>query len=451
MVYTAEQTRAARILSLTDVYYRNMWQEHRELGYATKGGSKYEINIANDFPDKEGTQVALMHEIGHLYYGHCDKTDLVKEFKDIERICKENNRSFKRVMRSYSGPHNFVNIAMDMQINSTLLTRKNIRTLVDAGFTPCTPELYNIEIPDDELNFRSYYLPLILKVMEEQPENETSTSGTDEAAGDSIPEADVMQDLPESISAFDDEEDLSDDILDSIMDEEYSSGSEKGLEDNVALRTTVGREMGLTVIGDGTDSDLSLSVQELSDKVIKKFLLSILGKTAGMVPNVIKSHNRGTRNDGSGILHTMPKRVKAVHKKKLGILVDVSGSMGHEDLIKAISTIRETAPNLDPSSVVVTWNRKLVEEWTIMDMPQSFRTNGGTDLAEGITYLDEKGCEEIIIYSDLFTNMSSLIHAAEQSKANVNTIWLTCLDDDKITDKDLIRYIKANEKMIRVK
>ena len=84
--FTNLQKKANRKLALTKVKYRNMWNGEGELGYTSCGRNCYEINIAQDAPSEEVKAVVLIHEVGHIYYGHND-VDYKKEFKTIEGLC----------------------------------------------------------------------------------------------------------------------------------------------------------------------------------------------------------------------------------------------------------------------------------------------------------------------------------------------------------------------------
>jgi len=171
MRYTPYQKKVMNYLGLAKVAYRNMWNKDHQLGYVSPDKPFDKINIAKDFPDRDVKEIALLHECGHIYFNHTS-VDTKKEIKSIRAIFKELNRDFLLIMQ-YGGPMSFLNIAMDFEVNSKLLTIANVKH-INSFVKICTPEAYDIPVLD---SFRDYYRPLIEKLPEGKVESLMVGSG----------------------------------------------------------------------------------------------------------------------------------------------------------------------------------------------------------------------------------------------------------------------------------
>lgn len=464
--YTDYQKKVLRELGLCKVNRRKMYADMGQLGYCSKGGIKYDVNIASDAPE-DVTDVVLLHELGHIFYGHVDLVDQKKEFQDIEQLCKDLGRDFKALMYVYNGPHDFLNICMDLQINSTILTHGNIEIMKNFGFGLCTPESFNIDLQDayngrEKGSFRSYYKPLIEIVPPEDEQNAQDQldqlneiiKNLKDAIGNQkggngkpgVGPGAGMQDLPSTGNlAFDD--DLSEELQDALQDEDYVGGdtkknrndkvedgpggkhgtvndyvdanetkndnAENGKSDDVKPR--------VPIHGLGT-GDTEIEVATVApDAAIMEFLEAITEVKRQYKHDVLKHYNRGSRVNPDGILYTSTKARRNNEKKKLGILIDVSGSMNSDSLLSAINSIDQA--NIDDQSIVAAWDTELKAEFLVTDIPDTLQAMGGTDMAAGLKYLVGKDMKHIIIYSDFGTNMTTLIEEAEAAKQQGCTLY----------------------------
>ena len=66
--FTNLQKKANRMLGMTKVKYRNMYNSEGNIGYTCNGRNCYEINIAQDIESEDVKAVVLIHEVGHIYY-----------------------------------------------------------------------------------------------------------------------------------------------------------------------------------------------------------------------------------------------------------------------------------------------------------------------------------------------------------------------------------------------
>ena len=114
--------------------------------------------------------------------------------------------------------------------------------------------------------------------------------------------------------------------------------------------------------------------------------------------------NRGSRDRSSGVIYNSLKQAPQRKRKKLGILVDISGSMDISTIQNAAQSLKDCAPVLDKGSKFVTWNTDLGQEFPILDIPEQIRVGGGTDMVAGINYLVKQGFTDIVVYSDFETS-----------------------------------------------
>src|SRR5574344_1920689 len=160
MKLTRTQKKAMKELALCKVVRRKMWRTEKQLGYTNTSANRryYDINIANDTGSREVEDIVLLHESGHCYFGHND-LDIKEELLLVKSMCDGAGIPFSATLL-YGGPMRFLNIAMDLEINSKLLTVGNIKAMKKFGFELCTPEGFQIETGE---SYRSYYMPLLEK------------------------------------------------------------------------------------------------------------------------------------------------------------------------------------------------------------------------------------------------------------------------------------------------
>lgn len=454
MKYTPLQRKVLREKSMSKVIYRAMFKSEGQLGYSSKGKrNHYDINIASDAPDKEVKAIVLMHELGHLYYNHVDAVDLKKEFKDIKEIFKKNDIPFSRIL-VYGGPMSFVNICMDFQINTTILTIANNRYMDKAGVGICSPEKFKVELLGD---FREYYEPMILRLKDMKSEDDLSEEEKKALR-------DLMKDLPSKPSAFDG--DFDEELQDALMDEDYQEGNSKATSDNKSGESTVGKE------GDKNDSENHSTSSDLSEggegqgqshsvrgnveivnntsDEIRKFLKSIVNSSMEFNRDSLRHHNHGTRRNNYGILYSSRKRKMDVNTKKLGILIDVSGSMDATNVLKALSTLKNDMNCVSSDSKVVTWDTSFCEEFDIRKIPDSVRLGGGTDMARGAQYLAENKFDTIVVFSDMGTDIPSLTKVIKDYHLDCYSIVVDS-NDYLRNNGEYQHYVSSNKKVIELK
>lgn len=475
MEYTKYQLDALRYKGYSKVFFhKNMYRQEHCLGYSISGSPYDLIHIAEDCPTEDIKKIVILHEVGHIVYSHV-YVNIKKEIKFIKSIFESNGVPYQSIMK-FGGPMQFLNICMDLEVNTKLLSKGNINTM-NEYFKICTPEIFGVPVLD---NFRDYYPPLIEKLKKElaKESSEKSNSkvdsdeqnpssgglgdifdkdsenggnnseeGTQGGRGNSNNETkdiedalrDMLRDIRESVSPFDDEFKDDKDISNALQKESYSNDNLKekknqnknipsqdvmealGIEDSPNREDSQGRAYSNRKSNEDTDTLPKYDVIPNDNRCIQRFLNKILGSTNKYLPDSMSIHNRGTRGN-SNILYSSLKRKHTVDKVKLGILIDVSLSMRTEEVLKAIGTFQKSTNIIDNNSNVVLWDDRLIDEFNIRRIPNKVKTGTYTDIASGMEYLAKKGYKDILVYSDYFTNMREVNKVVKKYGLRVRSI-----------------------------
>lgn len=494
MKYTTFQKKVMNYLGLAKVSYDNIWTRAHQLGYVTPDSPFDKIHIAKDFPDRDVKYIALLHECGHVYFNHTS-VDSKEEIKRIKEIFTECGKDFSMIMM-YGGPMNLLNIAMDLVVNSKLLTLANVKH-INQFVTICTPESYNLPVYDD---FRDYYKPLIERLPDgkmqisqmsisisqqgqsgNKSNNKSSGSGngknSDNNSGDngnSLPKlTEGLEDIMKGVSGFD--KDLDEDIKKALREEGYRSGDSKDSKSNgneeestvenevdqadIEADTSINERTNSSKnIGSGHSIRGNITIKENSSAEIKNFLSKILKPSMVYLPDSMKHYNRGTRPNSSGILYNSIRRRNKMDKKTLGVLIDCSGSMNSESIITALSSLKSSLDVVSKDSLVAVWDTSLCAEFPITKIPSSVPCGGGTDMASGLKYLvNKKNCTEVVVYSDMWTDIKPMTKLIKEKNINVYTIEAIDNENNRVSNsrdsesKNWEEYYKANRDYIVVK
>ena len=443
MKLTRTQKKAMKELALCKVVRRKMWRKERQLGYTSTSANKryYDINIANDTGSRDVEDIVLLHEIGHCYFGHND-LDIKEELLLVKSMCDGAGLPFSATLL-YGGPMRFLNIAMDLEINSKLLTVGNIKAMKKFGFELCTPEGFQIDTGE---SYRSYYMPLLEKARAFM-DKMSSGSGDGEEESDGDGDGDEEKDKGKSGGGKskgkgngkgndagdripgiknDTGDDLSSDspltgieeIDDALLKEGYIGGDIKAKDKSNKSDTSTVKEKEKEIeeaeesnssknrdIGNSKAFTSTITIEaENTPKEIEKFLRSIIGNAYDFLMDPMRLWNRGSRDRSSGVIYNSLKQAPQRKRKKLGILVDISGSMDISTIQNAAQSLKDCAPVLDKGSKFVTWNTDLGQEFPILDIPEQIRVGGGTDMVAGINHLVKQGFTDIVVYSDFETS-----------------------------------------------
>lgn len=480
MQLTKTQKKAMKELALCKVVRRKMWRTEKQLGYTNTSANKryYDINIANDTGSREVEDIVLLHEIGHCYFGHND-LDIKEELLLVKSMCDGEGIPFSSTLM-YGGPMRFLNIAMDLEINSKLLTVGNIKAIKKFGFELCTPEGFGIEVGE---SYRSYYLPLLKKVKmmavsplgsgDKKDKNKNDGSGDEEEnkgkGKGKGKEGDTGTKIPGTRN--DTGDDLSSDspltgveeIDDALLKEGYIGGDIKSRDkSNKSDVSTVkereeeieraeggnGTVHGGKGIGKSGSTSSTITIEaENTPKEIEKFLRSIIGNSYDFLMDPMRLWNRGSRDRSSGVIYNSLKQAPQKKRKKLGILVDISGSMNILTIQNAAQSLKDCAPVLDKGSRFVTWNTNLGQEFPITNIPDQIRVGGGTDMVAGIEYLVKQGFTDIVVYSDFETANLETVNPKGYRLYSIVVGGLHTNSDAKIFNA----YLSKNKKVLLLK
>ena len=522
MFYTDFQREAMRFVGLAKVHYKNMWKKNQALGYVTPGSPYDNIYIAKDVDDDKIKKIALLHECGHIKYNHTS-VNMREEFKYVKSLFKKLNRPYS-LISVYGGPMGFCNIAMDLEVNSKLLTLANTRYMEQAKLELCTPESFDLEVME---SYRDYYIPLIEKIPEEDDEmkefeekikklledlikdispNQKGKSSAGQSGKDSSQEDEKKsgkgkgksgesEDADSGDGGSDSGEDKKDKKSGSGGDKENSDGDSDSGEDsdeddynddykyagdeadddesddeedgnvNEVIRedensddsandSESNRSMGKGYVKNG-----SLEVKDNCSAVIKNFLQKIVGSSMVYLPDSLKHYNRGSRDNSDGFLYNSIRKRNRTDKKRFGICIDISGSMNTESILTALGSLKSSLSVLDNNSVVVTWNEYLCEEFPITKVPKKVSKGGGTSMHRGLQYLVDKGCDNIVMYSDFETDIESMTSILKKSHVNMYSIVVSDGKSNKNSfypywggsQEDWKKFIKRNKDWLLVK
>lgn len=409
--FTNLQRKANRVLGLTKVKYRDMFNSEGQLGYTSKGKNCYDINIAQDVNSEDVKAIVLIHEVGHIYYGHND-IDFKKEFKTIEGLCYSLGYS-PIDLSFYGGYMHFLNIAMDFEVNTKLLTKSNIKKMVDFGCSPCIPQAMDIPFKG---SFREYYIPLLERI---SPEFRNMARALQKSLQS-------MQDLASAPSGFDSsltegEDGLDEESMSVIEDEEYSEGDFKAKEKNVVLISDVNSESNsFSRTGTATSK---VSVKEVSADVrLTAFLKKFVSHIQTRQNDMIRLYNRKTRGNVGNVLYSSHRLKREEGKKKIAVIIDVSGSMDLSIISVALRTLQSLLSTLNKDSKVITWTTQLEQEFPLTQISELVNVGGGTDMTSALEYVRGKGYNDIIVYSDFCTNLNSLGQLTDDMTESVHAV-----------------------------
>lgn len=441
MNFTPTQLKAIDELGMSTLIKRAMWVPERELGYCSRGKRSYDINIANDTGSNEGEICILLHELGHVYYGHMD-IDNRKELSNIKEFARSNNYNYIATMLFYGGPFSFLNIAMDLEVNTKLLTDDNINTIEDEiKVSLITRKKFDIDGNED--TFRDYYKPLF----------EYAKNNDAESLSEEVKKAikDLIEDLMESGSGVSTGDSDIDDLL---KKEDYVGGNDKSKRNNKEDSITVDDyESGLYSTVGTAEKKVEIS-EGSSSEDIKNFILSIIDydRTKDYKQDSIIHYNRGSRRNNDGLLYTTSRR-KVGNKrqsKKLGIVIDISGSMETTSVLSAVRSIKDIFNLIHRDSELITCNTKVAEKFPINNIPEKVMTGGGTDMAAGLKYFIENRFSDIVIYSDFETDMDTMIELANSNpKTRIYSIFVDNGWGDEYEEST--EWINRNKKVLHYK
>ena len=147
---------------------------------------------------------------------------------------------------------------------------------------------------------------------------------------------------------------------------------------------------------------LSIEDEESLITIFTRFLATLMQRRREFKADPLKHYNRHSRGDSSLMYSSVSKKVKS-GRVKLGILIDVSGSMPTHIVKMAVMSLKPLMSVLDPDSTVMLWDTSEVGRFKLRKFPDTIKEGGGTDLFGGVTRLRELGMKQIVVFSDFCT------------------------------------------------
>lgn len=157
-----------------------------------------------------------------------------------------------------------------------------------------------------------------------------------------------------------------------------------------------------TLPSDGISSEKLPVIETEPSENLARFLSALIDRRKKFKSDPLKHYNRNSRGTRDLMYSSISKKVKT-GQVKLGILLDVSGSIPVETVSLAVSTIKSLVPLLDRNSVVLMWNTSMVGTVDLYSLDEVKAGSGGTDLWGGVRWLRDNNYKCIVVYSDFMT------------------------------------------------
>ncbi len=167
-------------------------------------------------------------------------------------------------------------------------------------------------------------------------------------------------------------------------------------------------------------SFLSVKQKRLSE-CLRAFFSRILDRGKRFKIDSLKLYNRRCRQ--SDLMYSSISKKVMKSQERLGILVDVSGSMDLDTISTLINLLRDDLLSVFSSdSLVLCWDTQEVDRYLVSELPSRLRHGGGTRLAGGVDTLVSEGCKTIVVYSDFEDDMS-LSKACLEAKSSESKVF----------------------------
>lgn len=154
--------------------------------------------------------------------------------------------------------------------------------------------------------------------------------------------------------------------------------------------------------------------QRLLSECLTAFFSRILDRGKKFRLDSMKLYNRRCRQ--SDLMYSSISKKVTKTQDKLGILIDVSGSMDLDTISTLVNMLKDDLLLVFSSeSLVLCWDTGESERFLISETPKRLRHGGGTYLAGGVDTLVREGCKTIVVYSD-FCDSHDLTEACIKAK-----------------------------------
>ena len=465
MKLTPIQHKIFRELGMSKVFNKPLFKATpSQLGYTYRARRSYDITIADDLGDSKVRAIVLLHEIAHIFLGHMDE-NIPQELKNVKTLIKGMGVNYTKCMLFFGGPMTFLNIAMDLECNTKILTPENIKYVdnfleKESEGKLCTPEKYETVEKD---KFRDYYIPLVEYF--KKHESEMKISFTNAADGDlGISVSDVMNGLEddEEIKELLEEsgyqggndkndKDINKSKSSSNVEDEYEdidSLPENGREEKYSQKKKNSNDSNKQAGRGRSCNNVDISTED-PDKEIANFLTRIVRNSLEYKHDSFRHYNRGTRRSKEGVFYSSLKRKSHSNSRILSIVTDISGSINTSQLATAVQSVKLVFNKLHPSSELATCDTKICKVYPITNIPNVLNCGGGTDMAVGLKYFVDKNAQDIVLYSDLETDMYEMNKIIDNNP-NINFYTIVTGRSQNINDftKDEYYFLSKNKRVL---
>lgn len=396
-------------------------------------GKGYRICICEALEGEDLYDFVLMHEIGHIIFGHSElKTALDQELAE-EKI-KAVFSNLEKYFKSYSLPEIYqyfrsylFNMIRDFEVNSRLFTKEEFG-FMEKGLSDyrgektelCWPERYGfpVGLTDNE------YLLLVLENPEKFFRNSIADSG-DSGDGSGWLKPQDLKDFEKKVNDF----------IDKIKKEYEKQGSitreqlEKQAEEN---------DVNLRFTGDEDAEKITTQIADWSDyKDLERKIYSLLQKKEQVLEkrDQLWNYNRGRY--GTDVLVPKTRKIQKTRTPYLTVLLDISGSIAEMDVLGFCEVFKSLCRKLSRKSRIVLWNTELARVFEDTDEIEP-ESGGGTDIGPGIGWCWENRKPDDLLFavSDCEDNLESWLDRYKKKK------YLVCWRDlDTIKERTSDKYL----------
>lgn len=178
---------------------------------------------------------------------------------------------------------------------------------------------------------------------------------------------------------------------------------------------------------------LTLKQKRLSE-CLTMFFSQILDRGKRFKLDSLKLYNRQCRP--KGLMYTSISKKVSKSQDRLGILLDVSGSMDLDTISTLVNILKDDLLSVfSMDSLVLCWDTHEVNRYLVSELPSKLRHGGGTKLAGGVDTLVRENCRTIVVYSD-FGDDLSLSKACIEAKNNGVRMYFCNPDSLLVNHKD---------------
>lgn len=221
-------------------------------------------------------------------------------------------------------------------------------------------------------------------------------------------------------------------MSESSLNSEDKVKSSKGKDGNDKDKENEGSSDGKSQgFSSSPDYGYLTSSQKRLSECLTMFFSQILDRGKCFKLDSMKLYNRQCRS--KGLMYTSISKKVMKSQDKLGILLDVSGSMDLHTISTLVNILKDDLLSVfSLDSLVLCWDTYEVSRYLVSELPSKLRHGGGTKLAGGVRTLVRENCRTIVVYSD-FEDDLSLSRACIEAKNNGVKVYF-CNPDSLLSD-----------------